>query len=63
MAQLMTMFMFRYLTLYFVPDKTHGSISQVKINLTTMMSNCDDHQLLQRKQLRCYKVQNNVIQI
>jgi len=45
MAQLMTMFMYRYLTLYLVPDKTHGSISQVKIHLTTMMSNCDDHQL------------------
>jgi len=42
----MTMFMYRYLTLYLVPDKTHGSISQVKVRLTSMMSNCDDHQLL-----------------
>jgi len=46
MAQTMTMFMYRYLTLYLVPDKTHGSISKVKIHLTTIMLNCDDHQFL-----------------
>jgi hypothetical protein len=44
MAKIMNTFMYRYLTLYVVPDKTHCSILQVKIYLITMMLTCDDHQ-------------------
>jgi hypothetical protein len=55
------MFMYGYLTLCLVPEKTSGLMSQVKINLTAMMLiNCNNSCQETR---RNYEVQDGIVQI